>query len=80
MEITATGIPTRLRSAAGATILIIPTLARLTATTARAGSSVASLSAPARGIAATGVAVDTMVAEGTMVAVDTTAEPGIAVV
>ena len=78
MGITATGIP--LLSVSGATTTTIRTHARLMATTARAGSSVASLSAPARGITATGDAVATMVAADIMAAADTTVEQGIAVV
>ncbi len=72
------GIP--LLSVRGATTTTIPTHARLMATTARAGSSVASLSGLALGITDIGDAVATMVAADTMAAVDTTVEQGIAVV
>ncbi len=51
MGLTATA--TLLRSAPMATMAIIPTLARLTGTTDRRGSTAASLSGPAPGIVAT---------------------------
>jgi hypothetical protein len=61
--ITAMGI--LLPYAPGGITTTILTHARLMATTDLAGSLVASLSAPARGIAGIGVAVDTMVAVAT---------------
>ena len=75
-----TVMATLLLSVRGGTTTTIPTLARPTATMARAGLSVASLSEPALGITDTGDAVATMVAADTMAAVDTTVEQGIAVV
>src|SRR5258707_325474 len=76
--ITATDTPPL--SARGGITTIILTHARPTATTGRAGSSVASSSAPAPGITGIGVAVDTTVAAATMAGVDTTVDRATATV